>query len=272
MAGCALTIGIMLALRRVTRQTESAVGHEARNGRLTMTGGAGHVRIGGIGVRRAHVYSMAPDAVAPCLVVILMTCGASDDGRFRVERDGDRVACCASDARVDRVCKRDRSHARRAVAHSDCDGRRLAVRQLVFGVAGRAVTRCRRLVMTDLAAAGRLERETPVAAAGDVTGEAGDLFMAIVGEGVGRSWEPGARSWSCPRRVRVALPLPFRLRRNVQRRTPQRLRRVEGRGQMVPPPAAAIHFRMAAAAIAGVHRRRVWLMAKRAALRHVLVP
>jgi len=96
--------------------------------------------------------------------------------------------------------------------HRDCLG--VSGSQLPRRVATPAVDRRRRLMMADLATARRREREARGGAARDVAGEAGELFVAIVGEGV-RSREPGAWNWSCPWRVGIALSLELQLGKQV---------------------------------------------------------
>ena len=135
MTGRALALGVMLALRRVTRETESAIGHEPRDDRLAMTRIARHMRVGGIGVRGLHIDRVTAGAVPKRLVVILMTGGACGHRRGRVERNGNGMTGRAAEVCMGRVREGDGSCARRAIVDHDSHGRRLAVRQLILGVA-----------------------------------------------------------------------------------------------------------------------------------------
>src|SRR6266545_2968799 len=137
-------------------------------------------------------------------------------------------------------------------------------------MAGRAVTRRRCLMVTDLAAAGWHECEAGVGAACDMTGEAGELLVAIVREGVDGSGERGARSRGSPWRVGIALPFPFRFRRD-QRSSPQRPGSVEGLRRVDAAAGSLLDGRMAPRAVARVHLCAMGLMTQRALLRHLAV-
>src|SRR5947207_9500324 len=135
-----------------------------------------------------------------------------------------------------------------------------------------ALARRRRLMMADLASSRRLKREAGIRSRGDVTGEAGELFVAIVWKGVG-SCEPGAgnRRRSGPRWVRVALPFGFEVEIAHHRCATQRARRVERLRRIDSPVRAALHRRVTSGAVAGVDLGRVGLMAQLALLRDAAV-
>src|SRR6266496_3935264 len=126
-------------------------------------------------------------------------------------------------------------------------------------------------MMADLTAARRHECEAGVGAACDVTGETGELLVAIVGKGIDRSWEPGVGSRSRAWWVCVALAFPFWFRVLDQRDTPQGARRVERLWRMDSAATAGFHRRVAPGAVARIHLRSVREVAQRALLRNPAV-
>src|SRR5690242_10245700 len=132
----------------------------------------------------------------------------------------------------------------------------------------RAVARRRCLMVADLTAARRDECEARVGAACDVTGEAGELLVAIVGEGVNGGREPGAGSRGRAGRIRVALPFPFRCRALDQRDTPQRARGIERLRWIYATVRSALHRGVAPGTVARIDLRSVRKVTQRTLLRH----
>ena len=202
----------MLALWCMAGEAQAPIRDEPRNRRLPMAGVARHVCIHRIRVGRPDVRTaVAAGAVAPRAVVVLVTRGAALHGCCRIQGDRGLVTRRTLDLRVCRVRKRDCPRTRRMIANRNGDSFGVRRRQLTGRMTGRAVARGRRLMVTNLTAARRHECEACVGAACDVTGEAGELLVAIVGERVSGGREPGAGSRGCAGRIRVALSSRFRL-------------------------------------------------------------
>lgn len=212
MTARALARCVVVALRRVTRQAEASIGHQPRDRRFAMTGIARHVRVRRVRVRCPDPRTrMTPGAVAARVVVIVVAGRARFHRGPRVERDRRLVTAGAAELRVRRVGERDGPRARGPIRDRDGDRFGMHRRELGPGMARRALARCRVLMMTDLTTARRRERQPGIRARGDVTGETGELFVAIVRKGVNRSLEPGAGSRGCTGGVGVPFPSPFRL-------------------------------------------------------------
>src|SRR6266487_1144411 len=128
-----------------------------------------------------------------------------------------------------------------------------------------------RLMMADLTAARRHECEARVGAACDVTGETGELLVAIVGKGIDGSWEPGAGGRSRAWWVCVALAFPLWFRVLDQRDTPQGARRVERLRRVNAAVRPVPHRSMTPRTVARIDFRSVRLVAQRALLRNPAV-
>jgi len=240
-AHAALTIGIMLgALRVVTGQTEPAVGHERRDGRGRMARVATGMRFDRRGVGIPHPgTAVTAGAVARRRVVPVVTGAAALDLGGGGERDGCRVAFDAAQGLVRRMREIHDAGARGVGRDGYGQGLRHRRRELRVDVTigARGAAGC--LVMTDLAAAWRHEREAPVPLLRGVTGDAGELFVAVVRECVGRS-RGGRHGGDRARRPVDLRSVTFLLRPALVDvaprggRAPQRLQRVERHGRIVP--------------------------------------
>lgn len=262
MTGGALTRRVVLALRRVAREAEAAIGDEPRDRRLSMAGVAGYMRIRGIGMRGAKLDSAVTGAAVPAgVVMILVTSRACLHGCRGIERDRRLVTRGAADVRMGRVRERDGPRARGTLGHCDGDGFGVSRSQLTRRMAGRAIVRRRRLMVADLATTWRLEREPGGGPAGHVTGKTGELLVTVVREGINGGWELGVGNGGGPRWVRISLALGFPIQIANPRNASQRACRIERLRRIHSPVAAGLHSRMASRAVAGVHLGRMGLVA-----------
>ena len=123
-------------------------------------------------------------------------------------------------------------------------------------------------MVTDLTATRRDEREICVGAACDVTGETGELFVAVVRERVNGIGDWGLGTGRCAWRIGIAFPFSLRVESIVHGHAPQGSGRVEGLWRIHTAVAPLFHRRMAAGAIARIDFGGVRLMAERALLPH----
>ena len=220
---------------------------------------AARVRRDRTGMGRADGWILVTGGtVAIRLMMILVTGQAAF--HLRISRKAHRrgVALDALDPAVLRVLELHRSRATRVIGHAHRYADRPGRRKLGVAVAVGAITPGGALMMADLTAAWRRERQIAALRRGAVAGDTGESAMAFMGEGV------GGEGRGC-----VSLP-PRSARVNQPARLLERLGGIE-RQRRPHPPATLSDFGMAASAVARIHPRGVGLMAGLTALGHLPV-
>ena len=183
--------------------------------RIAAAVGLDRLRVRLRGIESPPLPPLPPAGVAARAVpgrgmMLLVTGRAADHTRVGVQRNGGRMTLRARDVRVSLVLERDGAPARGMIRHADRNHHLPSRGDLVRTVTTRAVTRRRALVMARETPARRRECQLVGPACRRVAGDAGELLVAVVGEGI-RSREPGAGSRGCPWRVGVAFAFFFRI-------------------------------------------------------------
>jgi hypothetical protein len=148
------------------------------------------VSAAGVGIDRRCVSlddlagSVARRAVGLTGVVIVMAGDARFGSCFSLQRDGGSVTLGARDPHVSLVLEGHRARPRWVFGNSDLEFQGASGIQLACRVAGGAFRARWSLMMADLTTPGRLEGQPVAPRGGVVAGDAGELAMALVGEGV----------------------------------------------------------------------------------------
>jgi len=188
----AFAIDVMLALRRVTRQAESTIRHEASDCRCLVARIATAVRLDGLRVRLRRIKAGVAARAIPRRRVMLIVAGyAGDDRRIGMQRDRGGMTLHARQVRVGLMLKGDLPLPRCMFGHGDRHGQLVRSPNLVSAMTRGALTLRGVLVMAGEAPARRRERQLSIGISGRVAGDASKLLVGIVGERICRSQNPG---------------------------------------------------------------------------------
>jgi hypothetical protein len=186
MALAAFLGGIMIDAGGMAGQAELAPRYQLSDGGLVVAFSAGRVGIDRRGVSLCDLRgSVASRAGGRAGVVIVVAGDARFGSCFRLQRDRGSVTLGARDPHVCRVLEGYRARPRWVCGNRDLECQGASGIQLACRVTGGAFRARWSLMMADLTTPGRLEGQPVAPRGGVVAGEAGELAMALVGEGVG---------------------------------------------------------------------------------------
>ena len=186
MAGAALFGGVVVYRWAMAGKAERPGRYQRSDGGGRVTRVAGDMDAGGLGMGlRDGCALMALRAMARRLMVLVMATLAGHRGVHRCHGHSRSVAGRAGKSVVNFMPEGDRPFARGLARGGDADRDRNDLGKAPLLVALGAVGPARVLVVADLAAARRLESELRAGRA-EVAGQAGELLVSGVWEGVAR--------------------------------------------------------------------------------------